>query len=315
MNKKVMGILLTVIATFLWGLLVIPTRKLGDDGGFGLSSMDIAFLRMGLTAVGLFIVLFIFDRKSLKFKWRDFWIFPVFGFMEMLAEIFIFYAMGHISASLAVLLQMTSPYYIMLMAYFIFGEKITKRMAIASIIAVTGCVFATGVILGIDTVEVYGIIAGIGSGFAYAAFVIGSRVGMERQYSPQGMLFYTFLFGAIFLIPTVNFDMVSSAFLSDDLSIPALILSMSIFMTLVPYFFANVAIRDIGVSLTSIIELFEIIFAGLTAFVVFGEEITLLNAIGMILIFVAMIVFDEESYNYTLKKLKGLLKIFKKPSS
>ena len=303
MNKRTFGIAATVLATMLWGMLIIPERNLTDAG---FSSLDIAFVRMGLTAVVLFVVLLLIDRKSLKIKLKDLWIFPIFGFMEMLSEAFIFYAMDHTSAALAVLLQMTSPYYIMLMAYFFFGEKITKRMAIASIIALVGCLFATGAILGVDRLDVLGIFAGIGSGVAYAAFVIGSRISMERDYTPQGTLFYTFLFGALFSIPLVDFEGITTA-MSNSISTTGYVVSMAIFMTAVPYYLSNIAIRDIGASLTSIIELLEIVFAAFFELVVFGTGFDIMKIPGMILIFVAMIVFDEQSYNYVVNKLKSIM--------
>lgn len=313
MNKRTRGILITILATFCWGMMVIPVRRLGDYGA-GLGSLDIAFLRMGLTTAMLFIILLIVDRKSLKIRLKDLWIFLIFGFMELLAEIFIFYAMNNISSSLATLLQMTSPYYIMLMAYFFFGEKITKRMAVASIIAIGGCIMATGVILGVDNINILGILAGIGSGMAYAAFVIGSRLSMDRSYTPQGTLFYTFLFGALFAVPLVNFGKIASVTFSGDISIPTHMILLSFFMTLIPYYLSNVAIRDIGASLTSIIELLEIAFSAFAEFFAFGVGIGPLKLIGMMLIVVAMLVFDEESSNYIKEKFRKLTGRFAKQS-
>ena len=63
-------ILSTVLAGVLWGIISIFVRTLSAAG---LTSLQIMFLRGGLSAVLLLVFLLIKDRSLLKIRLRDLW--------------------------------------------------------------------------------------------------------------------------------------------------------------------------------------------------------------------------------------------------
>ncbi len=296
--EKRTAVILAFAVTILWGSMCVVSNYLEQCG---IISMDIAFLRLGLTSVILFFVLLIFDRESLKIKKKDLWIFPVFGFCEFISEVLIFKAMYYVPSPIAVLLQMTSPFYIMILSYFIFKEKITKPMIIAAIIAIIGCFFAT-MDDGSGTMNIIGILAGIGSGIGYALYVIGSKLSMDRGYSPHGTLFYLFFFGALFSIPTADLGHIAEV-ISVDWKAVISIIVLVVFMTLIPYYLTNVIIQVLGPTTTSILELMEIVFSSIFEYFFIGRIITGWNIFGMILIMLAIVIMNVGTV-YIFKRLR-----------
>ena len=52
---------------------------------------------------------------------------------------------------------MTSPYFILVFAYFLFGDRITKRKILAAVMAFIGCIFIIGLLNGTEHLDVFGL--------------------------------------------------------------------------------------------------------------------------------------------------------------
>ena len=59
-----------------------------------------------------------------------------------------FFAQGTASLCLATLLQMTAPYFVMVLSLILFREKITMPKLIAMCVGSIGCVLVTGILFG-----------------------------------------------------------------------------------------------------------------------------------------------------------------------
>ena len=112
----------------IWGFIGMYTRNLASEG---FTAMQTAFLRMLIGAVILAVLLAVFDRTSFAIKRRDVWLFVLIGAIRIVSDFFLFEAQIRIHLSLSTVLQMTSPYWVLLFCMILFSEAITARKVFA----------------------------------------------------------------------------------------------------------------------------------------------------------------------------------------
>jgi uncharacterized membrane protein len=131
MERK-QAILLVALGCSLFGFLGVCTRHFF---ALGLNSFDISFIRQSLTAAALFVIIILTDRKVLSVDRKDILFLVAFGAVKLLSDIALFKAQENTTLALSALLQMTFPYYTLILSLFIFHEKITSRKLMAMFVA------------------------------------------------------------------------------------------------------------------------------------------------------------------------------------
>ena len=198
-------VLLPVIAGFLWGSSGVFVRTLT---AYGMDNCTIIASRMMMAAIILFIVLLVTDREKLKIRVRDLWIFAGCGIVGMLGlNIFYNQSVRLLSLSLAAILLSTAPFFALFLSAVIFRERITLRKIGCLVMAVAGCILASGIIeSGSGTGwSLFGILAGLASAVFFALYGVFSRFATNRGYSTFTILFYSMLMISIVLIPLTDF--------------------------------------------------------------------------------------------------------------
>ena len=241
--------------------------------------------------MGVGIVLLITDRSKLAVKKEDLWLIGLLGLSKLAQDFLIFYGQAHISLSLTAMLQLTSPYYVLVFSAFIFKERITVGKIICMIIAAVGCVLATGVLNGGENNDVFGILAAVIAGLAGGVFAMASKGTLNRGYAPETALFYMFAVGAVISIFFCDLPfMVDTAV--GDMSILGYMLLLGIVFTLIPHFMNLTAMNHMPITHVVIIGLSEIIFTALVGLVCFQEYLTSSNIIGVILIISSIVIME-----------------------
>ncbi len=92
----------------------------------GMEPIEICACREGVTAIVFFFVLLMIDRSAFKIRWQDIWIFILFGAFNVASNICVFTAQGSLPLEVAAVLEMTSPYFVLVFAFFLFRDKITR---------------------------------------------------------------------------------------------------------------------------------------------------------------------------------------------
>lgn len=202
MKKAV--VLLPVFAGFLWGSSGVFVRTLTAHG---MNNYTIIASRMMMAAILLFIVLLVTGREQLKVRIRDLWIFAGCGIVGMLGlNIFYNESVRLLSLSLAAILLSTAPFFALFLSAVIFRERITRRKIGCLVMAVAGCILASGVIeSGSGTGwSLFGILSGLASAVFFALYGVFSRFATNRGYSTFTILFYSMLMISIALIPIAD---------------------------------------------------------------------------------------------------------------
>lgn len=283
---KTKAAFLVLLAGMLWGIIGLFVRQLNI---LSFSSLDIVGIRAVTTSFILFVFLLVYDRKLLYFRLKDIWLFFGTGILSIIFFNFCYFkAITLTSLSVAAILLYTAPAIVMLLSALLFREKITKTKVISLILTFIGCIFVTGVISGNHNLNIYGILAGLGSGFGYALYSIFSRYALEKGYHSLTISFYTFVFAMSGTIPFVNYSGIFGTF-RQDFNIVLFCLVFGLVSTVLPYFLYTKGLQELENSKASIIASIEPVTAALIGSAAFHEKLSMFELAGVILVIGAII--------------------------
>lgn len=291
MGKKNLAVIYIIAAGVLWGCIGLFVRTMNS---WGISSMELVALRSFVTAIIMFFVLLIKDRKLLKIKLKHLWCFIGTGILSVNFFNFCYFkTITLASLSVAAVLLYTAPAIVMVLSFFLFREKFTKRKVISLVMTFVGCAFVTGLIGSKVSMTPMSILTGLGAGLGYALYSIFSRYAIERGYGSFTITFYTFLIAAI-----------GSLFISDAKSVvqaatvsPKCILisvGFGIVSTVLPYLFYTAGLKEVENGKASIIVSVEPVTATILGLIVFSEPFTFNGIIGIVLVIAALVICNVE---------------------
>lgn len=289
-SSKKIAPMQVLIAGTLWGSMGVFVRILGD---YGLSSIQIASLRIIFGALIFLSILAVFDRSLLKIKWKDLGLFFGMGIGSLLLFTVCYFSTIKIaSLSVAAILLYTSPIWVMLMSLFCFKEKMTKRKLLALLMAFAGCVLVSGI--GGDTnLSVKAVGLGLMSAIGYALYSILGTFAL-RKYQPLTVTTYTFLCGSIgaFLVSKPA-ELVNTIIDSDTTARLILLILMVAFLSAVlPYLFYTMGLANMRASSAAIIASVEPVVATIAGVLVFKESMTIASVAGIMLVLGAIVVLN-----------------------
>ena len=280
--------LFVALSAASFGFLGVPVRFLHDNG---FAPLDITAVRLFVTTIALVIVALVVDRGLFKVRKRDLLFFILFGFFKLMSDVTLFRAQLTIDLSLSTLLQMTAPYYVLVISLFLFRERITLMKILAMLVAFIGCIFVTGVITGgMHSLDFVGVASALISGLFFGLYTIGCKLSSDKGYKPVTTMMYTFLFASLMTIPFANDVKVVESFVDAHLILG--VLSLGILMTLIPFFVSTWGVQKLEASKVSLISVMEVITACIVGYFLFDEEMTVLNIIGMSLVVASIVIMD-----------------------
>ena len=295
---KKIAVLFPIISGGLWGSAGIFIRKLSD---FGLNSYTIITSRVLIALIILFIGILILDKSLLKIKLKDAWVFMASGILGMLGLNFCYNeSVNHLSLSLAAVLLSLSPIFVIFIAAILFKEKITLRKISCMLLAILGCILASGLLENNTGMKLsaIGILIGLLSAFFYALYSVVSKIAMGKGYEALTITFYSLLTLEIVLLPFTDWNILKDFVISAPVNNSIFMLLHSVFTSVLPYVLYTVSLSYIEAGKTSILAAGgEPISAMLLGMLFFSEVPTILSLIGLILTIVALSLLCMPSKN------------------
>jgi len=223
---------------------------------------------------------------------QDVPVFLALGFLAVvLSQTTYFYALSKTSVAVAVTLNYTAPFFVMLISYLAYKEPMTRAKSIALLGAVTGVALTSGFIgpgSGRLNMNVLGVLAGLLSGLAYGSqTLIYKRVG--TRYGPIPLNFWTMALGTLDLMvlltvvtgkPPEVFAKVIAATPSTWLLLMLIGLGPG---TAAFILFAD-GINKVEATRGSIVAMSEPVAACLIGYFMLDESLTLLQIVGIFLV-------------------------------
>lgn len=291
-------------AGVLWGSMGLFVRSLGDAG---LSSAEIAQLRCIVTALVLFVYIFIMDRPLLRIRLRDIWCFVGTGVLSIVFfNMCYFSTIERTSLSVAAVLLYTAPAFVIVLSAVFFGEKITGRKIISLVLTFAGCICVSGllrsagVMPGVSPADqapvpasgmmtAGNVLVGIGAGVGYALYSIFSRFALERGYKSLTISLYTFAFAALGTCPFVSMEKIAGVFTS-GWSMTAFVFLFGIVTTVFPYLFYTRGLEGVENGRAAIISSVEPVVATILGVLIFHEILHSDELAGIALILAAILI-------------------------
>ncbi len=279
------GVLLTLLAGTLWGLISIFVRSLDAAG---LSSRDITALRAVFSGLVLLVSAPLIDRRVLKVKPCDLWCMAGCGIASIsMFNICYFAAIRLTTVNISVVLLYTSPIFITLLSCMLFGEKFNRWKLLSLFMVTSGCVFVSGVLCGGgERLSPLGLLLGIGSGFFYALYSIFGRFAQKRGYSSLAITLWAFIFAGAAALLFMHYSRVFSALSHAHTWLP--LAGLVVVSTILPYCTYTAGLRLLPPSVAAITVAIEPVVGTLVGTLFFREPLPLAAVAGMILILAAM---------------------------
>lgn len=269
MNNRRQGILYIIMAGFFFALMTFFVRLSGD-----LPTMEKAFFRNAVAAVIAFGTL-VKSKEKFAFKKEnipDLFMRSLCGTLGLICN---FYAIDKLNIADANILNKLSPFFAILMSYFILKEKANKIEWLSVIVAFIGALFVVKPSFNMQFVyAMIGVCGGLGAGIAYT-FV--RKLGKKGERGPVIVLCFS-VFSCVVTMPFLMFQFQPMS------------LSQFIFLILagvsaaggqfsITKAYTKAPARDI-----SVFDYTQVLFAALLGFLFLDQIPDMLSLIGYVII-------------------------------
>uniref|UniRef100_UPI0040297BDB DMT family transporter n=1 Tax=Agathobacter sp. TaxID=2021311 RepID=UPI0040297BDB len=269
MKEKQQGILFIILAGFFFASMSFFVRLSGD-----LPTMEKAFFR---NAVAVLVAAFMLARTKEGFhvqkgSWPDLLMRSFCGTVGLICN---FYAVDHMNIADANILNKLSPFFAILMSYFILKEKANKVEWACVVVAFIGAVFVVKPAFNMQFVNaMIGVIGGLGAGIAYT-FV--RKLGKKGERGPMIVM----VFSAFSCLCTLPFLIAEFQPMKTEQLLCLLMAGVSaaggqIFITKA---YTKAPAKEI-----SVFDYTQVLFAALLGFVFFGQIPDWMSLVGYLII-------------------------------
>ena len=269
MNNRRQGILYIIMAGFFFALMTFFVRLSGD-----LPTMEKAFFRNAVAAIIAFGTLVKSKEKFALKKENipDLFMRSLCGTLGLICN---FYAIDKLNIADANILNKLSPFFAILMSYFILNEKANKVEWLSVIVAFTGALFVVKPSFNMQFVyAMIGVCGGLGAGIAYT-FV--RKLGKKGERGPIIVLCFS-VFSCVVTLPFLIFQFKPMSLLQFVFLILAGVAAAGGQFSITKAY-TKAPARDI-----SVFDYTQVLFAALLGFLFLDQIPDMLSLIGYVII-------------------------------
>lgn len=250
-----------------------------------MDNSTILFSRAAIASVLIFAAVMFYNPGLLKIRIKDFGLFLACGLLGMLGMSLCYNeAVNRLPLSLAAVLLALTPAFVIIMAAVIFKEKITVKKTVCMILALLGCILASGLLEGLDTANISGIglVMGLASAVFYALYSIFSKLAADRGYSTYTIIFYSLLCIAVVLLPFSDKGVIVDFVKAKPAFHLMIMVGQALCTSMLPYILYTVALMYTEAGMVSILASgAEPVAAVCFGVIFYGEIPTLPTILGM----------------------------------
>ena len=275
------GISFGMATSVTFGLIPLFTLPLM---GKGMTYDSILFYRFLFASIALAVVM-LAKKETFRIEWKDVPVFVLLAVFYTFSSLFLLCGYGYMGAGVATTLHFTYPVFVTLLMFFLFREK-TGWLTWAAIALAVGGVALLSLPESGFSADIKGIIIVLLSAVAYGSYIVGVNKSRVRNMNSRKLAFYVFVF------TTVIFGIRDIA--SGSLQLPpdpasyCNLVLLAVLPTVVSNITLVLAVQNIGGTLTSVLGALEPLTAVCIGVLVFGENFTLREGAGIVLILAAV---------------------------
>ncbi|UCH58287.1 MAG: DMT family transporter [Anaerolineales bacterium] len=304
------GYLICFIGTILWSFTAIFIRYLNET--YSLPPLVLAFWRDALVFAGLALVFLLIAPAQLKVSRKNLAFLLFYGLILSLFNSLWTISVALNGAAVSTVLAYSSAAFTAVFGWRMFGENLGSLKILAVSLSLLGCIFVAGAHdLDAWIANPLGILTGLLSGLAFAAYSLMGKAAAQRQLPPWTALLYTFMFAAGFLL---LYNLVPGWLPERGLSGDLLWLGSNLFgwvvllaLALVPtiggYGLYTVSLNYLPASVANLIATLEPALTAISAYLLLGEILTPVQLFGSALILAGVVVIRlSEGRNASLRR-------------
>lgn len=282
MAHRTRGYVLVILSALSYASLGILARCLYNTG----VEMSVVTLMRFLATVIVLGGVWLFDRRR-----RLVTLSPavlVQGLFFVASAIFYFFAVQHLSAGLATVILFIHPAFVALLAMVFYREKIAPRQVLGLVLAALGLLAISGLLVpDAVTLSALGIWLSVACAIVYGVYVLLGQHTVKHDSA----LTITFTLALLGLVMSSAIFPGSVPGLFRVTPLQALLgLALALFGTVLPMVLLLKGMRLVGASMASLVSVTEIPFSLVLAFLILGEELTVLQVAGTALIAAATVI-------------------------
>jgi drug/metabolite transporter (DMT)-like permease len=267
---------------------------------YHLPALILALWRDGIVAATLIIVLLFWQPKLLHVSRKMLLFLILYGFFQAIFNTFWTLSVAMNGAAISTVLVYSSAAFTALLGWWILKENLSWSKILAVIFSITGCVLVAGALdPSVWKANLMGFIVGLISGLSYAIYSLMGRSASQQGLKPWTTVLYTFGIAAVFLL-FFNFlpwkilpGMVQQP---ADLLLPGvgwqgwgILLLLAIGPTLIGFILYNTSLVYLPSSVANLIATLEPAFTAVTAYFFLGEQLTIEEVVGSLLIMAGVV--------------------------
>ncbi len=292
-NRQSRGYAAALLSAGVLSTTAIFIRQLTH--AFGLPPLVLAFWRDGLVALSLLALLGVLGRGHARAARRQAWFLIVYGLVLAVFNALWIISVARNGAAVATVLVYCSAGFTALLGWWLLGERLDWVKLVAVALTLGGCVLvAEALDPAAWNANLGGILTGVLSGLAYAAYSLMGRSASQRGLDPWTTVLYTFGAAAVFLL---LFNLIPAGllpaglggvdkllWLGPSLAGWGLLLALAAGPTLLGFGLYNMSLADLPSSVANLILTLEPVFTAALAYVLFGERLKIVQLAGSVMI-------------------------------
>jgi drug/metabolite transporter (DMT)-like permease len=262
---------------------------------YGLPPIILSFWRDLFVAIVLLIILVLIRPGLLRITRQNLYYLIIYGFVLAVFNSVWTLSVSLNGAAVGTVLAYCSAAFTALLGWWILKESLSWVKVLAVLLCLGGCVLVAGALdPAAWSINLIGIVTGIGSGLFYAIYTLMGRSASNRCLNPWTTLLYTFGFGAVWLL---GIDLVGNGvlpgtaqglsgllWLGTDWMGWLILFILAAIPTVAGFGLYNVSLSLMPSSVVNLIVTTEPAFTALWAYFLLGERFTLVQVIGSALI-------------------------------
>lgn len=282
LGGRSLGYLFAALAAASYGTNPIFALPLYDDG---MNVSSVLLLRYAIAVVMMTIMVMIKNPRALIIKGKDAGILAVMGVLMVASSITLFWSYNYLSAGIASTLLFFYPVMVALIMALLYGERLSRRKIACLILAFIGVATLSRGDDGTG-ISIIGFLLVMLSSLSYAIYLVYINRGRLSHIPPSAATYYVLVTGFFVLVANVA--------LGEGMTLPQTswkwidVVGLGLFPTIISLWCTSLAIALVGSTQTAIFGALEPLTAVILGMIILGETITLLPAIGMVLIFVSV---------------------------
>ncbi len=254
-----------------------------------MTAATLLFYRFGIAGVIFFLYCLIRGRRIQLAGSKEYLQVIGAGLIYSAQCIFFFSSFNYISSSIGEILYHCYPLFVLILAYFILHEKITKNKVLGVLLSITGvCIVLYA---PWDMLQIRGIIYVVLTALISTVYMVYTKKFIADLDTTVLTMYLCLVCAVVYFI----YAQINGEFaLPDQPSIVINVLILAVCSTVIGFFCFNGAIASLSVGEVSILSLLEPIFTIVIAFLVLGVRLTVLQIVGTVIVLFAVYVYDRE---------------------